>query len=398
MSRYGPEVLGWRLSVRRRRATEGGPLRVVVVEQALDDDGAVRVSLDRASRWARAGARVSVFVAEQGGSGTKVLVPDQLPVRFGTVVERRVRWTFLIGLGRLLALGRRADVLVSGREIGVGLLQCVAAGRLLRRPVAVTVQSRVDVALGEYVGEELRSWTVRALVRADLIVPVSAGMLHTLVEMGVPAARVRTVTNGVDLDHIIGAARQEPEVVLPPGPLVVGSGRLHRQKGFDLLLRAHASALRDGAPSHHLVLVGDGPDRGALERLVDELEVRDSVVFTGFVANPHAIVARAAAFVLPSRWEGYPLALVEAICCGTPCIAASCVSGPEEVLDGGRFGALVGPEDATELAAALRRHLDDPGPLQERARAGAAEARDRFDPARAARAHLELLEELHTTR
>ena len=398
MPRYGPEVRGWRLPDRRRRTRKDGPLRVVLVEQALDDDGAVRVSLDRACRWARAGASVTVFVAERGGSGTKVLVPGDLPVRYGTAVERRVRWTFLIGLGRLLALGRRADVLVSGREIGVGMLQCVAAGRLLRRPVAVTVQSRVDVAVEEYVGEELRSWTVKALARADLVVPVSAGMLHTLVEIGVPVARVRTVTNGVDVDHVIQAAQQEPELVLPPGPLVVGSGRLHRQKGFDLLLRAHARALADGAPAHHLVLVGDGPDRVALERLADELEVGDSVVFTGFVANPHAIVARAAAFVLPSRWEGYPLALVEAICCGTPCIAASCVSGPEEVLDGGRFGALVGPEDANELAAALRRHLDDPGSLQERAGMGAAEAHDRFDPARAARAHLELLEELRTAR
>ncbi len=364
------------------------------MEPALDDNGAVRVSLDRAARWRAAGASLVVFVAEPGGPGGKVEIPAGLDVRMGTAVPRRLRWMLLVGTARLALLARGADVLVSGREVGVGLLEARAAGWVSRRPVAVTVQSRPDVAISAYVGPRLRGVTRRALARADLAVCVATGMVPALTEIGLPAERVRTVTNGVDLDRLLAAAKQAPEVVLPPGRSIVGCGRLHRQKGFDLLVRAHAMARDAGAPAHHLVIVGDGPDRAALEELAGELGVADTVVFTGFVENPHAIISRAEVFVLPSRWEGYPLALVEAVCCATPSIAAACVSGPDEVLDGGRFGELVPAEDEGALGAALARHLHDPKPLRERAALGASEARVRFDPARAARAHLELLEEV----
>ena len=370
------------------------PLRIVLVEAALDDDGALRVSLDRAARWQAAGASVVVFVAEPGGLGSKLVVPEHLAVRHGTRAALRFRWSFLLGLARLLLLARRADVVVSGREIGLGLLQAVLVGRLVRRPVAVSVQSRADVAIQAYVGPEARGWTTKALRSVDLAVCVSAGIGPTLVDIGVAPDRLRTVTNGVDVERIRSEGRHAPEVALPAGPFVMGSGRLHRQKGFDLLLRAHARALREGAPAHHVVVVGEGPDQEALEELASDLGVADTVVFAGFVANPHAVAARADAFVLPSRWEGYPLALVEAICLATPCIAASCIAGPDEVLDGGRFGELVRSEDEAALAAALRRHLEDQQPLRARALAGAAEASVRFDPARAAGAHLDLLEEL----
>lgn len=391
---YVAVVRAGRLTLRGGGARAACPIRIVLVEPALDDNGAVRVSLDRATRWHGAGATVVVFVAEHGGPGGKVAVPQDLDVCFGTAVPRRFRWTFLIGTARLALLARHADVLVSGREVGIGLLQAVIVGWAVRKPVAVTVQSRPDVAISEYVGERLRSVTRRALGRADLAVCVSAGMVPTLVGIGVAAHRARTVTNGVDLDAILAAAAQPPQVPLPAGRFLMGSGRLHRQKGFDILIRAHATARREGAPPHHLVLVGEGPGRGALEELVRELGVDDSVVFTGFVANPHAILARADAFVLASRWEGYPLALAEAVCLATPSIATACLSGPDEVLDGGRFGALVPTEDEVALAGALLRHLRDPRPLRERATTGAAEARVRFDPARAARAHLDLLEDL----
>lgn len=383
---------------RRRQVAIARRFRVVLVEPALDDNGAVRVSLDRAERWHGVGVSVVVFVAEPGGHRGKVVVPPRLEVRSGTATARRFRWTFLLGLWRLLFLARRADVLVSGREVGVGLLQTVAAGWILRRPVAVTVQSRPDIAIQEFVGEQLRGVTTKALRRADLAVCVSTGMVPKLAEMGVRSDRLHTVSNGVDVERVVSARSRAPEVALPPGRFVIGCGRLHRQKGFDLLIQAHAMALRDGAPQHHLVLVGDGPERAPLEELAASLNAADTVMFTGFVADPHALVARAEAFVLSSRWEGYPLALAEALCCATPCIAFSCVSGPDEVLDFGRFGLLVPPEDAVLLASAVRRHLEDGQPLLERALAGAAEASTRFDAGRAARLHLELLHELRFSR
>lgn len=369
-------------------------LRVVLVEPTLHDNGAIRVSLDRAKRWQRSGADVVVFVVEHAAAAEMVSVPEGMDIRFATRVPRRFRWTALVGALKLLRLARRADVVVAGREVHSGLLLASVVARLARRPLAVTVQSRPDIALDEHVSDALRVRTRRALVSADMAVCVAAGLVPVLSGLGLPVDRARVVTNGVNVQQIRDSAMWSPLVDLPAGTFVVASGRLHRQKGFDILLRAHALALHgDGLP-HTLVLIGEGPDRTALERLAHELNVESSVVFTGFTENPHAVVARAAAFVLPSRWEGYPLALVEALCCGTPVIAADCVSGPAEVLDGDRFGALVPVEDPGALAAALVGFLRDGDELRQRATAGAGAALRRFDPDVAAQAHLGLLREL----
>lgn len=265
---------------------------------------------------------------------------------------------------------------------------------LARRPFSVTVQSRPDLARTAYVPRRMRGISRRALVSTDQAVCVAGGMVPALLGLGLPEGRARVVTNGVDVDAVQLAARAPSPLGDVDGPVQVGTGRLAHQKGFDLLVRAHALALASGAPAHTVVVLGDGPDRARLQQLAQELGVQDSVRFPGHVANPHAVVARADGFVLPSRWEGLPLALLEALCCGTPCIAADCVSGPNEVLDGGAFGRLVPVEDAQALAAAISDHLSDVEPLTARARAGRAAAPDRFAAAVAARDHLHVLQEL----
>lgn len=386
--------LGWdvgdRAGARLRAPAVGGrrALRVLLVEPSLADDGAVRVSLDRAGRWHASGARVTLVpVAVQ--QGTPAEVPDGIVVA-ATSSPAGQRRLLQAGV-RLVRLARRSDVVVSGREVGPGLLLAAAAAAITRTPFAVTVQSRPDRALEQYVGARMRLPTLRALRSADLAVCVAAGIVPVLERLGVPAGRSRVVTNGVDVEGIRRAGRAEPAPDLPTGPLVVASGRMHHQKGFDVLLRAHAAALADSGPRHALVLLGDGPDRPALEALARELGVRDTVHFAGFLANPHALVARAELFVLPSRWEGYPLALVEALCLGVPAVAADCVSGPREVLESGRYGRLVPVEDSRALGTAIREHLRSPGDLRARASEAAEVASARFDPALAAQAHLALL-------
>lgn len=374
----------------------GRPVRVLLVEPDLHDNGAIRVSLDRAVRWQRAGASVTVLVLTRVPVAAAAL-PAGLPVVFGTRVPRSKRWSALLSLGRGVREALRADVVVAGREVDKGLLLAAVVAPLTRRPLAVTVQSNPDVALEEYTSPRVRPLVRRALTSAQLGVAVAAGILPGLERLGLPRQRARTVTNGVDVPAIRAAAAQPSPLPPAAGPVVVASGRLARQKGFDLLVRAHARALADGAPAHTLVVLGDGPDEADLRRLADELGVGASVVLAGFQANPHAVVGRADLFVLPSRWEGYPLGLVEALCLGTPVIAADCVSGPDEVLDGGRYGELVPPDDVGALAAALVRHLRDPSALRLRAQAGADAAAVRFDPQRAADRHLALLEQLVRT-
>ena len=106
-----------------------------------------------------------------------------------------------------------------------------------------------------------------------------------------------------------------------------------------------------------LLLLGDGPDRPALEALVAELSLGDDVAMPGFVANPYPYMTRARVFVLSSAWEGLPGVLIEALYCGARLVATDCPTGPREILDGGRYGRLVPVGDELALAEGIEDAL-----------------------------------------
>jgi glycosyltransferase involved in cell wall biosynthesis len=369
-------------------------LSVLLVEPDLTDNGALRVSLDRAARWVQSGALVTLLVVDSNSEGRPVKVPPGVRMVYANPRQERARRYLPAAMRRGLGLARNADVVVAGREIQMGLLVAAAISVLARRPLAVTVQSRVDLALDEYVAPGLRGVSRAALRSCELAVCVSAGLIPILVEMGIPAARAHTVENGLNVLRLREAAKRELAVALPPGPLVVACGRLTRQKGFDLLLQASALALARGSRPHNVLILGEGPERPRLERLISDLAIGESTRIQGFVENPYAYLAQAELFVLPSRWEGYPLVLAEALTLGVPVVAADCIAGPSDVVQGGRFGRLVPPDDVDALALAIEDHLQDPRELRVRAADGAQVALGRFDPERAAASHLALLSSL----
>jgi glycosyltransferase involved in cell wall biosynthesis len=133
-------------------------------------------------------------------------------------------------------------------------------------------------------------------------------------------------------------------------------GRLQEQKDFPTLIRAFA-LVRQVRPCR-LVILGDGSGRAGLLALVGSLGLAKEVDLPGFQTNPYPFLGRAALFALSSAWEGSPNALTEAMALGTPVVSTDCPSGPWELLDGGRFGALVPVGDAPALAAAMASTLD----------------------------------------
>jgi glycosyltransferase involved in cell wall biosynthesis len=175
-------------------------------------------------------------------------------------------------------------------------------------------------------------------------------------------------------------------------PVVLAVGRHVAQKGLDLLLEAWPAVLREIAHAR-LRIAGDGPLTPTLQAQAQALGIEGSVQWLAPSADVKTLYRSAAVFVLPSRYEGLPLALLEAQSLGVPAVAFDCPTGPREIL-GDAGGILVTPGDIAALASALVALLTSP---DRRARMGAAaiqRCRDKFSPERHLSAWTSLLSEV----
>ena len=196
----------------------------------------------------------------------------------------------------------------------------------------------------------------RGLARlADRIVAITDSLRRfTVDQVGVPAAKVETIHYGLD-------APPEPWGENPPDAVPAGArvllavSRLTEQKGIDVAVRALPSLPDDTV----LVVLGEGPERPALESLARELGVDGRVFLPGRVPDVAAWLRRATLLVHPARWEGFGLGVLEAMLAGLPVVASDVSSLPELVVDG-ETGMLVRPDDPSALALGVARALDEP--------------------------------------
>lgn len=273
------------------------------------------------------------------------------------------------------------------------LLSTRAYGRrrvawILREGINTRAIIESDTSPG--LGRMLRSWVTRYAYRQpDRVLAISHGVADGLVRnFLVPRDRLCVIHNPVDVSHVRLLAK-DADGACSPARFIVACGRLHRQKGFDLLLQAFAHL---GIADLSLILLGEGPERSHLESLARELGIAARVMMPGFVANPWYCMARAEAFVLPSRYEGFGSVLVEAMACGTPVVATDCEYGPREILLDGEAGLLARVEDVDSLTAAIRNVLANPGLTHERAARGRRRALE-FDAPVVARRYADLVRE-----
>ncbi len=232
-------------------------------------------------------------------------------------------------------------------------------------PVRVIVSERVDPAAHH----ESRIWgALRSIAyrHADAVVVQTQKAAEWFRARSRKGAAVVVIPNPV-----VPRSSNESHNHQPGGPFLLAAGRFTHQKGFDLLIRAFAAVTARG-PGLRLVIAGEGPNGQYLRDLAAELGLAARVSFPGRVRNLTALMKAAVAFILPSRYEGFPNVLLEALAAGVPCVATDCPGGTREILCDGAYGLLVPPQDPGALAAAINRIATD-SELQERfARAGAA--------------------------
>ena len=228
-------------------------------------------------------------------------------------------------------------------------------------------------------------WLMRFIARhlfptAERVVAVAEGVRQDLVENhGLSPEKVVVLHNPLDIEGIRCQAAEA--VALPPGgpgPWVAAAGRLVALKGFDVLLEAFAMLPR--SLDANLMILGEGPERGRLQAMIDRLGLGRNAHLLGEQSNPWKYIARASAFVLPSLTEAFPSVIGEALALRVPVVAADCSPGVREYLDDGGCGVLVPPRDATRLAHGLNRVLES-GDLREHLARRGWDRVQEFDPA-----------------
>ncbi len=331
-------------------------LHVAFYMHDLGGGGSERVALALMRQFVQRGVSVTLVLHADAGE-LRHLVP--LGVSIVVLGTHRAAADFL-PLVRFLYRAR-PDILISNlhHDNVVGLLA---------RGVAHT-RTRVVICLHSVLSEEVvpsAGWKYRILPSVyrtlqpwmAAIVAVSEGTAKDFARVcKVPRAQVTRIYNPV-LDEDF-AQKMEEKADHPwfrsSVPVFVSAARLFKQKDHVTLLHAFARHRRER--NARLFLMGSGPEQGSLEALVKQLGIGEDVVFAGFIENPLPYFRAAAAFVLSSRLEGFGIAIVEALGCGTPVIATECPVGPAEILDGGRYGRLVPVGDVAALAAAFDEDL-----------------------------------------
>jgi glycosyltransferase involved in cell wall biosynthesis len=313
-----------------------------------------------AEGFKRRGYKVLVIAATARGENLSWVPPgaELVDLRAGRMTRA------LLPLTRVLRARRPAAVVSALDEANV---VAVAASRLCGVAVPVVLSTQAAQSACEEHARGLRArfilpWLVRRLYkRADAMVAVSRAAAADLTRLlGLPPDRVVAIPNPV-VDAHIDRMRDQPIShpwieQIGDAPLIVAVGRLAPQKDYSLLLRAFAQS-RSSVARARLAILGQGELRAELESLARSLNLGDAVLFAGYQENPYSWMRRADVLALSSKFEGLPTVVIEGLACGARIVATNCPTGPEEILEGGKWGSLVAVGDVEAFAGALSAAL-----------------------------------------
>ena len=371
------------------RARTGAPIRVLFVIGTLDIGGTELQLVGLATRLGRVRFTARVCCLEHEGPLARDLreagVPvDEVPFRGLSVL--RSPMAVLRRFGELVALMRKVQPTIVQTFLPHANTVRALAARLARVPIVLTGLRGLDGTLA--VGGRLAARLADAV-----LANAEAVRDHAVRGQGMPAAKLRVIRNGLDLDTFQEAARP-PAPDLPSGRLVVTVANPNRFKtpGLLILVESATSVLTE-IPAARFVLVGDGPCRPAVLEAVRARGLADRFICLGARTDVPAILACCEVMVLPSLQEGLPNAVLEAMAAGKAVVASRVGGIPELVLDG-ETGLLVPAGDSAALASAISSLLADPARAARMGQAGRARVQALFSLDRMIRETEALYDEL----
>jgi len=332
--------------------------RVSFVLQEAEDGGVDRCFLNLARGFIQRGVEADLLVRNLPKTLLALTDPAVNLIRLGPSTRQ------LTPLLRALTEHRKPAALMAAKDSDARL--ALALGRRLKVPAVLVASLDHSGQLDGRNAGRLRRWLrFRELRRlygqADHIICVSQGVAEDMAHiLGGACPPISILPNPVitpEFENLAAQPLDHPWFARGEPPVILGVGRLSLIKNFPLLVRAFARVHPDTGT--RLVILGEGKQRTELLRLGEQLGVGAWMDLPGHVANPYPYMARSALFVLSSLWEGFGNVLVEALACGTPVVATDCRSGPAQILESGRFGALVPVNDPQALADAIVNTLNN---------------------------------------
>ena len=345
-------------------AERSDPHRLTLVIPALEYGGAERVLAMMADHWAQSGKEVTLITLAAAATDTYKLDDRVRRIALDVTGTSTGPFSAIVNnLRRLLRLRQairqsRPDVIISFIDrINVMTLLATAG-----RPRNVIISERTDPSrhsigrawswLRRRVYRRCRALTVQSeAVRKQMQPIVGSRPVYVIPNPAPPFDARQKQTRSPD-------PRADEQTTSPRSPrrTIVGMGRLSPEKGFDLLIDAFCR-IAEEQPGWQLQILGEGPCRAQLEERIEQRGLSDRVALAGWVEHPEAVLSRSDLFVLPSRYEGFPNALLEALACGLPAVVFDVC--PSDIVREGLDGLRVPAGDVSALSAAMNRLMSN---------------------------------------
>ncbi len=323
----------------------------------LASGGAEKAMLTLTDEFAKQGRRVDLVVCNARGAFVGS-IPAQ--VRLVDLGSSRI----LFSLPSLIRYLRREQPYAMLSMLPSANCLAVWAKVISRVSTQLIVSEQSVLSIASKTSHDMRVKLLPTLMKwtyplADNIVAVSSGVADDLAScINLKRSSIKVIYNPVVSQSLIDASRQpidHPWFKSNQPPVIVSVGRLVKLKDYETLIRAFHIVQQ--TRTSRLVILGEGEERKALEKLISDLGLNDSVQLLGFVDNPYPYIRGASVFALASHWEGFGNVIVESLACDTPVVSADCPCGPSEILEGGKHGKLVPVGDSKAMANAITETL-----------------------------------------
>ncbi len=333
--------------------------------------GAERVMSMLANAWVADGHEVTLITLNSTTEDFYSVDPRIRRTRLGLQgTSRSVVHAALRNIGRVFQLRKairstNAEIVLSFITVTNILVVCACVG--LGKRVIVSERSDPASTPLPLIWKKLRPWAYR---RCRNVVFQTENAARQLV-LEIEKTSVNVIHNPISPEYLHPQTMDSAIKSLDRidwDHTIIAVGRLVQEKGYDLLVTAFSRISKEW-PDWHLVILGDGPSRRDLECQIAQLKLASKVYLPGIVSNTAPLLARAQLFVLSSRFEGFPNALLEAMACAVAVVSFDCPSGPADIIRDGENGRLVQNGNIDELARVMSALLASPA---ERCRLGQA--------------------------